>query len=99
MNTTTRSFKVSTTAAVAALLALGTAVATPAQAGGFYGPRNTIPTEPLPAVKQTCGAVFAPSPIGPRQPRFVKVGDLGPCPIRKVERWVGPRATIPIRKE
>lgn len=98
MNTTTRNFKVSTTAA-AALLALGAAVATPAHAGGFYGPRNTIPTKPLPAARPTCGAVFALSLTGPRTPRFVKVGDLGPCPIRKVERWVGPRATIPVREE
>lgn len=99
MNTTTRNFKASTTAAVAALLALGAAVATPAHAGGFYGPRYTIPVNPLAPVEQTCGAVFAPSWTGPRQPRFVKVKDLGRCPIRTVERWAGPRATIPVNNQ
>lgn len=32
-------------------------------------------------------------------PRFVKVRDLGPCPIRTIERWVGPRTTIPVYKK
>ena len=93
MSTTTRNFKVAIP--VAALLAFGAAVATPTHASGFYGPRNTIPTEALAAVKQACGGVFALSVTGPRPPRFVKVRDLGPCPVRKVERWLGPRATIP----
>ena len=99
MSTTTRNLTVSTAAIATVLLAFCAAFATPAHASGFYGPRNTIPVDPLPAVKQTCGAVFALSLTGPRPPRFLKVQDLGPGPIRKVERWAGPRATIPVYKQ
>lgn len=80
----------------AAALAVSMAAAAPVHAGGFYGPRNTIPVEPLPPAKQTCGAVFAPPLTGPRPERFEKVKDLGKCPVKEVVRWLGPRATIPV---
>lgn len=84
-------------AGIMAALAVCAVIAAPVHAGGFYGPRNTVPAERLP-VKQTCGGVFALSQKGPR-PRFEKVKDLGPCPVKGVVRWIGPRATIPIYRE
>jgi hypothetical protein len=83
---------------LAAMLAVGATLAPPVHAGGFYGPRNTIPAEPLAAVTQDCGGVFAPSWAGPR-PRFEKVRDFGPCPAPNIQRWAGPRATIPVYKD
>ena len=97
MNTHVRTtFKVR--AGIMAALAVCAIFAAPVHAGGFYGPRNTIPVEPLPPVKQTCGAVFAPAWSGPR-PRFEKVKDLGSCPVKAIVRWIGPRATIPVYKD
>lgn len=78
-----------------AALVMGAALTTPAHAGGYYGPRNTIPVEPLAVVEQTCGGVFAPAWARPRA-RFEKVKDLGACPVRTVDRWIGPRAAIPL---
>lgn len=81
---------------MAVVLAVSMAAVAPVHAGGFHGPRNTIPVDPLPQVEQVCGAVFAPSWTGPRPGRFEKVNDLGKCPVRQVVRWLGPRATIPV---
>ena len=98
MNISNRKFKARAAGATLMLFLALAAASTPVHAGGFYGPRNTIPVERLAPVKQTCGAVFAPTWTGPR-PRFEKVKDLGACPVKPVDRWIGPRATIPVRME
>lgn len=98
MNTyPSRKFGIRAAIGMAALFVAVAAIAAPVHASGFYGPRNTIPVEPLQPVVQACGGVFAPAWSGPR-PRFQKVKDLGPCPVRQVVRWIGPRATIPVYK-
>jgi len=51
---------------IMAALAAFAIFAAPVHAAAFYGPRSTIPAEPLPPVKQTCGGVFALSQTGPR---------------------------------
>ena len=94
MSTHSRStFKVR--AGIMAALAVCAIFAAQVHAGSFYGPRNTIPVERLPPVVQTCGGIFALSQTGPRL-RFEKIKDLGPCPVKRVVRWIGPRGTIPV---
>jgi hypothetical protein len=83
-------------ALIGAALLVTSALSLPAQArpsDPFWHPLVSVP----PSTEKPCGPIVRPAWYGPRGGGVI-VGHHAPCPqpAHVVDRWVGPRGTIPV---